>query len=554
MSIMGLFDIGRSGIFANQLALRVVSNNIANINTPGYSRQDAIMQIASPVDVSGHTIGRGVGDVDVRRHMDNFTFLQIIGQSTNYGRSSSLQSGLSNVEQIFNETQGFGLMNTMEEYFNAWQEVATNPDGAAQRSTLLVKGEAFVNTARQIESDIKNTLKFINDEIGDVVKQVNVLTENIAEINGKVQEVEAGGVEVANVFRDQRELMMKELSQLINYDFNEDKDGTVTIVAGRRSIVAGIESYTLSSSVNLEGNRDIYNGSLNITPFINSGELGGYIAVRDDIENNSLNNLRTLVASVTQETNWLHNSRPAATTFDLDNNGGTNFFNTLTNSVYTRDDTTGGSSVLLTTSIPDESPGVFDSLEEYDIVFTDPTTYEVHNHATGSALVPPVTGVYNPAGTTVTINGVQVDMSGVAAANDTFFVSPIRNAIRDFGVALTSGRQVAAARTGAAVGDNTNALAMVEMYGRSVNNLGSDTFHDYYGEIVSTAGSMSQSATDSLKFDDNLLFELNNRREATSGVSLDEEAASLIRYQRAFEAGARIIRITDELLEQIINL
>jgi flagellar hook-associated protein 1 FlgK len=95
---------------------------------------------------------------------------------------------------------------------------------------------------------------------------------------------------------------------------------------------------------------------------------------------------------------------------------------------------------------------------------------------------------------------------------------------------------------------------MVDMYGQGVANLNNDTFNDYYGEIVSTAGSMSQSATDSLKFDDNLLFELNNRREATSGVSLDEEAANLIRFQRAFEAGARIIKITDELLETIINL
>ena len=549
MSLLGLFDIGRSGIYANQLALRVSSNNIANVNTPGYSRQDVIMQIANPVTISGKHIGRGVGDVEIRRFFDNFTFHQILGQSNNYGRSDSLDRSLSHIEQIFNEAQGFGLSNTMKEYFNAWQEVATNPDESAQRSTLLVKAEGFVNTVKQMESDIKDTLTFINDEVGDAVKQINVLAENIAEVNGKIMEVEAGGVEPANVFRDQREKMMKDLSQLIDYDWHEDKDGTVTIVAGRGAIVAGVEHYDMSSALNLEGDRDVYLHDVNVTSFISGGELGGYISVRDDIKSNSLNNLRTLVASIIQETNDLHYNNG----YDLDGNTNINFFDPL--QLYTRDDSTGGSSARITSSsITDQSPSAL-SLNEYDIVFTDATTYEVRDHATGAALSPAVTGVYDPLGTTITFNGIQIDIAGTAAAGDTFFVSPLKNAIANFGVAITDGRQVAAASSASTLpGDNSNALDIVSLNSSNVTNLNGDSFNDYYSEIVSTAGSLSQAASDSLEFDNNLLFELNNRRESVSGVSLDEEAANLIRYQRAFEAGARIIKLTDDLLEMIINL
>jgi len=548
MSLSGLFDIGRSGIFANQLALRVASNNIANVNTPGYSRQDVIMQIANPVQLQGHYLGRGVGDVEIRRHFDNFTYYQILGQSNNYGRSYSLERGLSNIEQVFNETQGYGLLSSMQEYFNAWQDVANNPNDTAQRTALLTKAQAFVNVARQIESEIKDTLEFVNDEVGDVIKQINVLSRNIAEVNGKVMEVEAGGVAVANVFRDQREDMMKELAELVDYDWNEDKDGTVTIVAGRRSIVAGVESYDLSTALNLDGDRDVYNGGVKVTSFIQSGELGGFISVRDDIKTNALLSLRKMVASVIQETNYLHEYSLANPSYDLDGNQGTNFFSALP--LFTRDDTTGGSSASITAaSIVDASPSVL-TLDQYDINFVDALNYEIRNHDSGALVA---NGAYNPAGTTLTFDGIQVVIAGAAAADDTFFVSPLQTAVENFSVNLTNGRQVAAAQS-AAPGDNTNALDIISMNSSNITNLNNDSFTGYYSEIVTVTGSLTKAARDSLEYDNNLLFELRNRRDSVSGVSLDEEAANIIRYQRAFEAGARIIKLTDELMELIINL
>jgi flagellar hook-associated protein 1 FlgK len=554
MSILGLFGIGTSGIFANQLALRVASNNIANVNTPGYSRQDVIMKIANPVQLQGEYLGRGVGDADTRRFFDNFIYHQIIGQSYNYGRNYSLDRGFSQVEQIFNETQGYGLLHSMEDYFNMWQEVATNPDGNAQRSTLLIKARAFVNVARQMESDIKNTVKFLNDEIGDVVKHINVLTKNIAEVNGKIMEVEAGGVAVANVFRDQREQMMKELAELIDYDWHEDKDGTVTIVAGRRSIVAGVYSYDMTTAINLDRDRDIYGSGTNMTSYIKGGKLGGFIAVREDIKNNSLLSLRRMVASITQETNHLHEYSAASPTYDLDGNQGTNFFNAMP--LFTRDETTGGSAASITaSSYYDTDPSVL-ALNEYDIVFLDAANFQVRDHATG-AVVGPASRAYT-SGANIDFNGIRIaitDGTGTPAAYDTFFVSPLETAIENFDVTLTDGRQVAAAKALTTLpGDNTNALDIISLNDSNIANLNNISFEDYYAEIVSTVGSMSQAASDSLEYDHNLLFELQNRRESASGVSLDEEAANIIRYQRAFEASARIIKLTDELMELVVNL
>ena len=545
MSIMGLFDIGRSGIFANQLALRVTSNNIANVNTPGYSRQDVIMKIASPVESNGKHLGRGVGDVEIRRSFDSFVFLQILGQRTSYGSAYSLESGLSQVEQIFNEVQGFGLSGFMEEYFNAWQDVATNPEESAQRSTLLTNAQAFVNAAKQIESDLVKNVEFVNDEIGDAVDQINVITKNIATINGKITGIEAGGVETANVLRDEREELMKELAELVDYDWNEGSDGSVTIIAGRSSIVAGMKSYDLTTSLNLEGDRDVYNGGVKATAFFQSGQLGGFISLRNDIKTNSLFSLRKLTASITKETNILHYSG-----YGLDSSTNNDFFSPL--KLYTMKSVSGASSTadITLATIPVATRSSL-TLDEYDINLTTATAYEVVNRQTGAT----VTGTYDPLGTTITFDGIQVAISGTAVANDSFFISPLQNAVQNFSVSVTDNQTIAASSSLTTLpGDNTNALSIVDKNGSKISNLNSSTFNDYYGGIVSTAGSLSQVASDSLSFEENLLFEVNNRRESVSGVSLDEEAANLIRYQRAFEAGARIIKLTDELLETIINL
>lgn len=549
MSIMSLFDLGRSGIHANQTALSVTSNNIANVNTPGYSRQSVIMQTASPIEVRGNTLGRGVGDININRQFDNFIYYQIIGQSSSHGESYAGERSLSYIEQVFNEAQGFGLSSSMEEYFNAWQDVATNPEGAAQRSSLLVKAQAFVNTVKQMESDVKATLKFMNDEIGDVVKQINVLTTNIATINGKIMDQEAGGTETANVFRDQREQSMKELAELTDFGWYEDADGSVTIVAGRGSIVAGVNSYALSTAINIEGDREIYNGSgTDITSFFNEGQLGGYISTRSDIRANPLYDLRKMTASIINQTNMIHYAG-----YGLDSTTTNDFFNNLT--VYTRDDTTGGSSGNVTATIPIATRANV-TLDEYDVVFSDATNFELRNHATGAVVVPSGTYTHTaPGPTTFTYNGVQITISGTTAANDTFFVSPLEQVIENFTVSVTDFNKVAASSAATTLpGDNSNALSLVSRYESNITNLSSVSYNDHYAEIVTTVGSLAQSANDSLAFEENLLFELNNRRDSVSGVSLDEEAANLIRYQRAYQASARIIKITDELLELVINL
>lgn len=540
MSLLALFDTGRSAIFASQTALSVVSNNIANVNTPGYSRQDVILKVANPVETGVGFIGRGVGDVEIRRHYDKFVHLQIIGQQHSYGRSYALQQGLSNVEQIFNEAKDAGLLNPLQEYFNSWHDLAANPEGQTQRITLLTKADSLVQSAKQMEGDLLNTVDYINKEIEGVVTRVNSITSNIAALNQKITEIEAGGSnETASYFRDERDLLLKDLAELVEFDWYEDSNSSVSILVHGRAIVGDTQTFQMSTAGDMEGDTEVFLHGVNITADLRQGQLGGFIAVRDDIQANPLHDLRKLIASVTKETNSLHIAG-----YGLDGSTNNNFFDPL--QVETRDSSSGAN---ITSAIVTD-PSLL-TLDEYDINFVDAANYEVYNHQTGALVA---SGAY-AAGNPINFEGIEVVINGAPAANDSFFVSPLSGVVENFNVAVTDTQKVAAATSALNLpGDNANALQIAQLPQTFISDINGATFESYYRGLVSNVGTVSKAATDSVAYDENLLFELEMRREEVSGVSLDEEAANLIRYQRAFEAGARILKITDELLEIVINL
>jgi len=544
MSLFGIFDSAKSAIFASQTALNVISNNVANINTPGYSRHEVILELANPVQVRGDFIGRGVQSSGIRRHYDKFLHLQIIGQSQSFGRSYALDQGLQNVEQVFNEARDLGLSNFMQDYFNAWYDVSNNPEGQPERTALIQKTGTLIQTAKQMENDILDTMKYINSDIDNVIQDVNSITSKISVLNEKISAVEAGlKEEKASYFRDQRDMLLNDLAELTEYTWFEQSDGQISIFVDGRGLVNSDGSIDLSTQLDLEGKKRIYSRGLDMTSSFTNGKLGGYLSVQDDIETTPLVNLRKLMASIVKETNILHNSG-----YGLDGSTGNDYFSPLT--LNNLEKSLGGyisaSGITSISSL---------TLDEYDINFTSASDYEVYNRRTG-ALVTSGSGF--AAGDTISFDGIDVTIDGTLAANDSFLISPLRGLIENLDVVLTDTLQVAAAAsdpvTVSGPGDNTNAFNIAGLSSTAITDLRSATFEDYYEGIVTTVGTMSKAAADGLTYDDNLRFELEKKRDAVSGVSLDEEAANLIRFQRAYEAGARMMRVADELLETIINL
>jgi len=539
LSLFGLFDIAKSAIFASQTALTVTSQNIANVNTPGFTRREALFAVAAPVALSGNLLGNGVTITGIKRYYDQFIQTQLLGQYENYGRSSALNQTLSQIEQIFNEAKNIGLAVPLTDFFNAWQELATNPEGFVQRSDLLQKANSLVLAAKQMERGITDNLESVSDSIDNIAERVNAIASEIAAINGKIVQVEAGSqVQNANDLRDQRDVLMNELATLVDFSSYEDENGSMTIMAGMRNLVSGETSNSLSTRTNEEGDKDLYLDGINITGNIKKGQLGGLISVRDTIRTNSLNGLRRLIASLIQEINALHRSG-----YGLDGTTDNDFFAPL--QLSTRDFSSGAD---MTATITDSSQL---TLDEYSIQFDASGNYFVYNKQNGTLVT---SGAY-VSGSPISFDGIEISITGTVTSTDKFTVSPLTDVMRNFQVAISDQQKIAAASSNAALpGDNSNALRIVQLYQNSIANLGGATLSSYYGGLVSTIGSMSRAASDSLTFDDNLLSELNTKRESLSGVSLDEEAANLIRFQRSYQAGAKMIQITDELLQTLLDL
>jgi flagellar hook-associated protein 1 FlgK len=539
LSLFGLFDIAKSTIFASQTALTVTSHNIANVNTPGFNRREALFAVAGPVALSGNLLGSGVTISGIKRYYDQFIQTQLWGQYQNYGRSSALNQTLSQIEQIFNEAKNIGLAVPLTDFFNGWQEVATNPEGFVQRSVLLQRATSLVLAAKQMERGITENLTSINNTIDTIAERVNAIASEIAAINSKIVQVEAGSqVESAHDLRDQRDMLLNELSTLVDFSSYEDENGSMTIMIGMRNLVSGETANSISTRTNEEGDKDIFLDGINITGNVKKGQLGGLISVRDTIRTNSLNGLRRLIASLVQEINILHRSG-----YGLDGTTGNDFFKPLQLSI--RDFSSGAD---MTATITDPSQL---TLDEYTIQFDTSGNYLVYNKQTGTLVT---SGTY-VSGTPLSFDGIEITITGTVTSSDKFAVSPLSDVIKNFEVSITDQQKIAAASSSPTLpGDNTNALLFVQLSENALPNLGGATLFGYYRGLVSTIGSMSKAASDSLTFDDNLLSELNTKRESLSGVSLDEEAANLIRFQRSFEAGAKMIQITDELLQTLLNL
>jgi len=542
MSLLNLMNIGKSALFANQAALNVTGHNIANVNTAGYTRQEVVLEIATPTSNSAGYLGRGVTVDSVRRSYARFIEGQLLGQEQSLGKSTAMNEILSQVEQVFNDSAGMGLSEGLQSFFDSWESLSSDPGDSAQRTVLLSDAESMVSTAKQMETDLLETIGEINGEIADIAGQVNTIAGKIADLNEQITKIEAGGTgATANDLRDTRGSLVTELGKLVEVSTLEDGNGSLTVIVGMRNLVDGTRVNKMTTTADASGNLGIELDGVDVTSRISKGRLSGLVASRSAIESGPLVELRKFAAALTVEVNALHYEG-----FGLDGNNHRNFFSALTASTT---DSSGGAAISAT--IADMSAL---TLSEYDVAIGPAGAYTVTNRDTGAAVA---TGTYS-SGAAITFEGLSVtisDDSGTVAEGDSFSVSPLTGAVSNFAVELTDTDQIAAASGAASLpGDNTNALALAGLADSGISSLGNATYSGYYAGIVSSVGSMAADAADLQTFDANLQSELANQRDSASGVSIDEEAANLIVYQRGFEAAARLISVADELIQTVLAL
>lgn len=231
----GSLYVGASGLQNAQNGLNVVSNNLANINTTGYVRQQVIYadkeytptgQYAS---ISKQQTGLGVTIGDVAHTRDMFLDASYRTQTSRKNFYSSLYDATSEVETFLQEMDGADFETAISDLYSAFAEYAKDPSDSANQNLVVQKSELFISRAKSVYSGLKEYQTTINTKIENDVDRINELGKTINTLNAQIQKIEAAGVETASTLRDERDNALDELSGLCSISYSETFDGIVKV-------------------------------------------------------------------------------------------------------------------------------------------------------------------------------------------------------------------------------------------------------------------------------------------------------------------------------------
>jgi len=575
----GALDIAKTAIMIHQKSIEVVSHNIANVNTPGYTRQEAILETADPIKKYSSKImfGAGVSIRNVSRVYDQFINSQILESSELLGRWDAQKNALSQVEIIFNESPEYGLNNIMNDFWGTWHDLAVNPEGSAERTSLISQAETLAATINQMDADLRQLQENMDMSIKGTIEEINQITSQITGLNTKISGAEAGGVE-ANDLRDRRDLLLSDLSELIDFNSFEGGDGKVTVIAGNgKPLVEGITTWELRG-VPSPGNSNFLDvnwvdseGNLtDITSGINGGKLKGWIEMRDTIIPEHLSKLDDLAKEIIEEVNRLHSQGVGLDGFtDLTGTFGVNNPANNLDSANLPFTPNAGS---FTIEVMDATGAVVNTYN----INVDPTTESLNDlvnninaAVTGGEITAEVTTdgelrIYSndPAAHSFAFTSDDSDTL-MSLGMNTFFTAEYNSINNTWEYAKTMGvnplvsndiSKVAAASQVTAPGDGSNADAIANLQDALLMDNNKYTFGDYYNSLVGKIGGEAWKSDEDYKHQVLVIDQLENYRESISGVSLDEEMINLVKFQSAYEAAARLVSVVDEMLDTMINM
>jgi flagellar hook-associated protein FlgK len=323
-----MLSIGSSGISAYQRALATVSNNIANVNTEGYSRQDIQVASNQPRLLGGSYIGTGVRFDAVKRQYDEFIESNLRNSTSDLKAQEPLLSYVNRVIDIMGNAN-IGLTSALNQFFQSARDLSSDPASTVQRSIFLRDADGLASRYRQLSSQLETLSQETSQAVDTTLGQVNAFTAQLAQLNKQMSKHPSASQQPSELL-DQRDLLLRNLSALINVKTSFADNGAVLVSVGdtidqgvlvRDSTARAITVQPSATETNkLEFTIDAY-GTPEGLPNVTSGQLGGILSFRDTVLNPAMNSLDDLAKSTVSEVNAIHTSG-----IDAEGNIGTNLF------------------------------------------------------------------------------------------------------------------------------------------------------------------------------------------------------------------------------------
>jgi flagellar hook-associated protein 1 len=294
-SLSASLNISLQSMLAEQGAIETTSNNIANVNTPGYSRQRPDLEETSPVTFGSVTLGTGVRLNDVTSLRDSILDLRVNQETQSQAKLNSFLGGGQQIQALFNETAGTGLQAPMTAFFNSLTQLSASPSDVTVRQNVITTAQNLAQAFSQSSNNLTTLQRTTNLSVQQSVTAINSLTAQIAQVNEQVSAATTAG-QNPGAFIDQRQQLINQLSGYIDVASIDAGNGSVTLTTNNGSpLVAAGQSFALSTEANAtNGLAGVYSNGSDITSQITGGALAGQIQVRDQEIPTIQNSLDTL--------------------------------------------------------------------------------------------------------------------------------------------------------------------------------------------------------------------------------------------------------------------
>lgn len=461
MSILLGLNTAVRALLSQQLALNTTSHNIANANTPGYSRQDVRLETTDPFTVPSQNraslagqIGTGVTVREVRRIRDEFLDKQFRQQNEALAYWQTVSGEIANIEDIFNEPSDNGFGKVLSQFWNRWRDLTNDPSNPAMRLTLREQASDLATFIRGTYQRMNDERRHLDEQVVTDVAAINSFAQQINSLNEQIRKVIGIG-DSPNDLKDRRDLILDQLSKIVRISAIETQSGAISVSIGGGQLVGEGFLNSINTPV-VAGYHNLTWNDTGLAVTVLGGEMKGLLDQRDTTIPNTQTSLNSLATTLIAQVNTQHRLG-----FALDGTTTNDFFS----------------------------------------------------------------GTVGQEAATIDVTAaIKADVSKIAAAGVT-----------------------------GAPGDSDNANLIAALQFKLAMTGNTVTMDDFYRGVISTLGSTGQQAQRQADNQMLLTQHVEQARQSISGVSLDEEATAMIKYQRAYEGAARMVTTIDQMLDTIIN-
>ncbi len=442
---MGILNIGTQALNANMVALQTIGNNIANVNTAGYSRQNVIQTTVAGQYTGAGYIGKGVEIQTIQRNYDQFLTRQSTLATATQAADQTRSDYLAQLSTIFQGGSN-GIGQSINDMLNSFSDVASTPTDLTARTVALTRIDETTRRMRAASQSLDDLQTGIQQALAEKINAVNTLAQNIADVNGQIARAQGGG-QPANDLLDKRDQLIKSLNQYVQTTSIPADDGTVGVyIGGSQSLVLGSTAASLSLAKNDFGDPNqskvvIKRDGISVTMDENAlagGEISGLLRFQNNDLVEGRNLLGRLTTSITSTMNTQHQLG-----LDLNNQPGGPLFSTVNvNTILVPQGTAtpnSGSVTLgtdpttnLTVSISKASDMV---ASDYQVNVIGPQKVSITRLSDGANVPidpanPGTTHFFDPTDPTtpITFDGLTLTNLNGAAAGDRFYLKPFSSA------------------------------------------------------------------------------------------------------------------------------